>query len=322
MLKVHKLKNNITLILDCDKNSLLTSVFVGVPVGSNNENANQRGMAHFLEHMFFKGTKEYPNKFALITKTQSLGLSVQGTTSTYMTVYHLTGNSKHTEEMIHILSEMFINSLLEAKGLEKEKGVVIEEIKRYNVVLKSTPLLTALLELFKGTQAEYIVLGTIDSIKSFNRDGCLEFYHKHYVVDNTIIVISGKFDEDAVLKKVSDEFKNARRGEVTKHPVLKINKTLGNQFTSTVNKDMKQTNVAIFFYSEGENSKKIEIAQLLGTVLGGGMSSRLVFKIREEMGACHRISAESHSLSTYGVFSIDTGINSNNFDEGHKTNCS
>ena len=100
---------------------------------------------------------------------------------------------------------------------------------------------------------------------------CLEFYEKHYVADNTTIVISGKFDEDAILKKVSEEFKNARRGEKTKHPVLKINKTLGNQFTSIVKKDAEQTNVAICFYSVGEDSKKTEIAELLSVVLGGGL---------------------------------------------------
>ena len=314
MPKVHKLKNGITLILDCDKNSLLTSVFVGVPVGSNNEGTNQRGMAHFLEHMCFKGTKGYPNDSTLQIKTESLGIYRNAFTNSNMTAYHLTGNAKHTKEMIHILSEMFTSSLFEANGLEKEKGVVIEEINRRDVRLKSSSELAAFLELFKGTQEEYRTLGTIDSIKSFNRDGCLEFYKKYYIADNAIISISGKFDEGAVLKKVGEEFENARRGEVTKHPILKMNKTLGNQFSSTVNKDMKQTNVAIEFYSVGEDSKKVEIAQLLGTVLGGGMSSRLVFKIREEMGACHKISAESHSVSTYGVFSIDTGINSNNFE--------
>ena len=93
-----------------------------------------------------------------------------------------------------------------------------------------------------------------------------------------------------------------------------MNKTLGNQLTSTVNKDMKQTNVAIYFYSVGEDSNKAEIAQLLSVVLGGGMSSRLVSKIREEMGACHRISAGGYSYSNYGRFSIQTGINSNNFE--------
>ena len=314
MPKVHKLKNNITLILDCDKNSLLTSVVAGVLVGTNNENANQRGMAHFLEHMCFKGTKEYSIDSSLDNKINSLGLSSNAFTASNVTTYYLTGNAKHTEEMIHISSEMFINSLFEAQGLEKEKGVVIEEIKRRDVIGKSDTSDIAFLELFKGTQEEYTALGTIDSIKSFNRDGCLEFYEKYYVADNVIISISGKFDEGAILKKVMEEFKNARRGEKTKHLVLKINKTLGNQFSSTANKDMKQTNVTILFYSVGEDSKKAEIAQLLGIALGGGMSSRLVLKIREEMGACHRISAESSSASTYGLFYIDTGINSNNFE--------
>ena len=124
MPKVHKLKNNITLILDPNENSLLAGVFVGVPVGSNNENANQRGMAHFLEHMFFKGTKEYPNNSALMGKALSLGMNMNASTSSDITRYYLFGNAKHLEEMIHILSEMFINSLFEAQGLEKEKGVV------------------------------------------------------------------------------------------------------------------------------------------------------------------------------------------------------
>ena len=131
MVNVHKLKNNITLILDSNENSLITSVFVGVPVGSNNEDANQHGLAHFFEHMCFKGTKEYPQYSTLLTKIASLGLSSNAFTTTEMTAHSLTGNAKHLEEMIHISAEMFINSLFEAEELEKEKGVIVEEIKMH-----------------------------------------------------------------------------------------------------------------------------------------------------------------------------------------------
>ena len=131
MPKVHKLKNNITLILDHTPDSLITKVFVAVGVGSNNEETNQHGMAHFFEHMCFKGTKKYPNHSDLATKTESLGLFSNAFTENEMTAYYLDGDAKHTEEMIHIVSEMFINSLFPDKEIEKEKGVVVEEIKRH-----------------------------------------------------------------------------------------------------------------------------------------------------------------------------------------------
>ena len=314
MLKIHKLKNNITLILDHTPDSPTTSVYVGVSVGSNNENANQHGLAHFFEHMCFKGTKKYPNHLDLSIKTESLGLLSNATTFNEMTTYYLYGDAKHTEEMIHIASEMFINSLFEAEELEKEKGVIVEEIKRSedNHVWKSKYIAES--ELFKGTQAEHDVLGSIESVKSFERSDFLEFYHKHYVADNTIIVISGKFDEGAVFKKVNEEFKDARRGEVTKHPVLKINKTLGNQFTSITKKGAAQANVAISFYSVGEDSKKTEIAELLSVVSGVTRTSRLYNAIREDMSACYSIYTRANVLSNYGVFLIQTGINSNNFE--------
>ena len=314
MPKVHKLKNNITLILDPNKDSLLTSVFVGVPVGSNNENANQHGLAHFFEHMCFKGTKEYPEPSTLCTKVESLGLSPNAFTSTETTAYHLTGNAKHLEEMIHISSEMFINSLFPAEELEKEKGVIVEEIKMYedNPGAKSREV--AELELFKGTEAGHLILGSIESVRSFSRDDFLKFYHKHYVADNTIIAISGKFNDEAILKKVREEFENMSRGEETKHPILEINKTLGNQFTSIARKGIEQTSVAISFYSVGEDSKKTEIAELLSVVLGATRISRLYTSIREEMGACYRICSVNGSFANYGEFSIQTGISPNNFD--------
>ena len=95
---------------------------------------------------------------------------------------------------------------------------------------------------------------------------------------------------------------------------MKKNKTLGNQFTSIVRKDTEQTNVAIYFYSVAGDSNKTEIAELLGIVLGGGMSSRLASSIRDEMGACYSIYARSFHNSNFGQFYIQTGINSNNFE--------
>ena len=311
MLKVHKLKNNITLILDSNENSLVTSVFVGVSVGSNNEDANQHGLAHFFEHMCFKGTKEYTTSSSLDNKINSLGLYSNAATSNYMTIYHLTGNSKHLGEMIHIVSEIFINPLFPVEALEREKGVIVEEIQAY----EDDPLThTTDLELFKGTEAGHSILGTIESVKLFERSIFSEFHQRHYIADNTIIVISGKFDEDATLKKVDDEFKNARRGEATNPPVLKINKTLGNQFTSIVKKDIKQTRVTISFYSVGKDSNKAEIAELLSVVLGRSRSSRLYSSIRKGMGACYEIFSSCRALSNYGLFSIQTGISSNNFE--------
>ena len=216
MPKVHKLKNNITLILDPNENSLLTSVLVGVSVGSIAEDVNQHGLAHFLEHMCFNGTKEYPEPSILRTKASSLGIRFGATTGFDTTKYYFTGNSKHTEEMIHIASEVFINQLFPVETLEKEKGIVIEEIKMSENNSEYESLTIALLELFKGTQAGHDVAGSIESVNSFERGDLVEFCKKHYVADNTTIVISGKFDEEAILKKVSEEFENARRGGVKK----------------------------------------------------------------------------------------------------------
>ena len=314
MLKVHKLKNNITLILDPNENSLITSVLVGVTVGSNNEGTNQHGLAHFLEHMCLKGTKEYPTYHSLDNKIDSLGMYVNGFTSPEMTVYHFIGSAKHIEEMLHLSSEMLINSLFLTEAIEKERGAVIEEIKMREDNSEFKSWKTSVLELLKDTQIGHMTSGSIESVKSFERDDCLEFYQKHYVADNTIIAISGKFDEGATLKKVTEEFKNARRGEKTKPPVLKINKTLGDQFTSISRDGVKQTSVTIAFYSVGEDDEKTEIVKLLSVVLGYGRSSRLYSSLRRGMGVCYVIKAANILFSNFGIFYIETGINSNNFE--------
>ena len=314
MPKIHTLKNNITLILDSNKNSLTTSVHIGVPVGSNNEKSNQYGLAHFFEHMCFKGTKKYPTYLSLVNKITSLGLYSNARTETEMTSYYLIGDAKHTEEMINLSAEMFINSLFPAEELEKEKGVIVEEIKMYedNPSSKSYEILEV--ELFKGTEAGHLTVGSIESVKSFSRDDFLKFQKKHYVADNTIIVISGKFDDDAIVKKVSEAFKDTRRGEKTKHPILKINKTLGKQLTSISKKDLEQTSVSILFYSVGEDSDKTVIVTLLGVILGDDTNSRLWSSIREEMGLCYSIESGDNASSNYGNFYIHTGISSNNFE--------
>ena len=136
-------------------------MFVGVTVGSNNENANQHGLSHFLEHACYMDTGD-----SGAIKKESLGLESNAFTENEMTVYHIDGDAKHTEEMIHIESKM-LNPLFPNKKLENEKGVIVEEIKRYEDSTERKSTEAAQLELFKGTEAGHFILGTIDSVKSF-----------------------------------------------------------------------------------------------------------------------------------------------------------
>ena len=307
MTEMHTLQNGITVLLSPDDRSETACVVVGVAVGANHEEDDEHGLAHFFEHMCFKGTEKYPDIVKLTTRMEESGLIANAYTDRECTGYHLSGRAERMGDMLEITADIFLNSLFPEKELTKEKKVIIEEIAMYNDDPSAKVFDEVDLALFHGTAAGHNILGTRDSVNSFSRDNFVHFLNKHYTTGNTIVSIAGKFDTQAVLRQIEELYREARKGEGDKQKIL-ITTEPKKKHLCTVRSDLEQTHIVIGAHGPAYTDKDRYTAEVFDVLLGGSMSSRLFFRVREKLGACYTIKTYTHFMTHAGSFYIYTGI--------------
>ena len=306
--EAQKLDNGITVLLSPDERADTACVVVGVSIGSNHERENEYGLAHFFEHMCFKGTKTYPTNAELVTRMDESGLVANAYTGREYTAYHTSGRAERLESMLTITADIFLNSLFPENELDKEKKVIIEEIAMYRDDPPSRALDEINRSLFHGTAAEHHILGTEESVRSFSRDNFTHFLDTHYTTGNTIISVAGKFDRDAVMRELESLYAPARAGSTIEQVVLSLAGSPKESHQCVVRNDLEQTHIAIGGYAPSYNSADRYAAEVFDTLFGGSMSSRLFFRVREKLGACYTIKTYIDLMTHAGELAIYTGI--------------
>lgn len=310
------LKNGMRIITVPVKGNPTVTVMSFVETGSNYEPKKLNGISHFLEHMFFKGT-ENRNYQQIAEEFDNIGAINNAFTGDEYTAYWGKAHHKHTDKLIDLISDMYLNSTLPKEEIEKERGVIIEEINMYED-LPQRKISYVLWELMYGDQsAGRSVLGTKENIKKFKRSDFLNYRKKHYVADKTTIVVAGKIDEKEVQKKITKAFKDL---PVSKRVVKE--KVKEKQKGSQVKIDKKKTDqvhFALGFRALPADHKDLPKAELLAALLGKGMSSRLFKKMRDELGMCYYVGADHDASTDHGIFVIYAGVAKNRFKEATDT---
>lgn len=288
-------------------------VMVMVETGSNYETKGENGLSHFLEHMCFKGTANRPKANDIAKELDALGAQNNAFTSNEFTGYYARASKKHFSKLFEIISDLYLNPTLPSEELEKEKGVILEEIsmnedkprRKVDYILNTL--------MYGDTPAGRTILGPRENIKKFKRRDFINYRNKHYVASSSIVVVAGDVGEERVLAEVKKHFSNISRSrKVSKLPVKEkqTSPRLG-----IFHKDTDQTHMIMAFRTHKANDKRIPALLILAGILGKGMSSRLFNKLREEMGACYYIGAGNDQYTDHGVFSIATGINASRTKE-------
>ena len=304
--QIKKLKNGTTVIA-LQRKTAITSVLVGVSVGFDHETNSENGIAHFLEHMCFKGTKKYKTTKELLVYLDSLGVHVNAFTSNSSTCYCLSGLKDKYIKMLDLVSDMFLNSTYTPEEIKKEKGVILEEIKMYNVDPAKFVLEILNDILHEGTSAGRRGIGSPSNIKKFKQKDFIDFYKKHYTSKNTIVVVVGDIKPQKIFSDVNKIFGCIKNSKKTKNPIIKdINK-----YRSVIKKTkIENTTLALGFRIPKELKKNKTQLDVLNAILGYSFSSRLFAKIRAEMGGCYYIHTLFYNHPTYCDFYITTGIDS------------
>ncbi len=301
------LPNGLRVITVPVKGNPSVMVLVTVETGSNYETKAQNGLSHFLEHMCFKGTTKRPKASLIAKELDALGATNNAFTSNEFTGYYAKASKKHFSKLFEIISDLYLNPTLPAEDLEKEKGVILEEISMYED-LPQRKIWYVLSELMYGdVPAGRSILGPRENIKKFKRKDFVNYRDKHYVASSTVVIVAGDINETAVLKEVNKHFKNISQG--SKSSKLAVKEKQKSPRLSIHRKKTDQTHMILAFRAYKANDKRVPALSVLSAILGQGMSSRLFNKLRDEMGACYYVRAGNEERTDHGVFTISTGVN-------------
>lgn len=274
--------------------------------GSRYETKDINGISHFLEHMFFKGTTKRPGKSDIAHELDAVGAAYNAFTDKELTGYWVKVDSKHTDLAFDVVSDIFLNSTIPQSEIEKERGVIIGEIDMY----EDTPMRKIgdlFEELLYGDQpAGWDIAGRKEVIRSINREHFLDYMGKHYRSKGVVVIVAGNITAEDAKAKVKKYFGAIKEGDVPK-PLPCREEQAAPQIKVTY-KDTDQCHLVLGARAYNMFDPRRWALGLLSTILGGGMSSRLFIRIRDELGLGYYIRASSTLSTDHGYFEVSSGV--------------
>lgn len=304
--KPFTLKNGLRVVFVPMKDNPTVTVLVLVGAGSEDEIAPKNGVAHFLEHMCFKGTHKRPNSLDIARELEDLGASSNAFTGRSFTGYYAKVEAKHAHRIFDVIADIYRDPLIPEKEIEKEKGVIIEEIHMYDDMPRSLVEDVWTKLLYGDTPQGKNIASTEDVVRTLTRDDLMAFRNTHYHLHKTVVVVSGQFDEKAMKKDVERMFGDLKDGKQVKR--IKVPVAVVGERMSILERPSEQTHVILGVPAFPSRHKYEPAVTMLASVLGGGMSSRLFEKVREEMGAAYYVYASVNAFNTYGNFTLHAGV--------------
>ncbi|AMP20412.1 hypothetical protein AZF37_03820 [endosymbiont 'TC1' of Trimyema compressum] len=304
-------KNGLTVIKSLIPDSLSAVFGVFVKAGTRNETKDNFGCAHFLEHMFFKGTATKTGR-ELAESMDEIGGIINAFTSHDYTCFYSHSLSEDCSYAYDVISDMLLNSLFDKGEIEKEKKVIFEEMNMYEDEPGGLVVETFTKKLFVGTPLSNSILGTVESLKSINQEKLLDFFNKYYRPENIIIVLAGHFNEEDLTKKIENTFGKMAKGAFKDAPLIETSGIKPFNYHAIMKEDVTQVNFALGCLGVAKTHSNYYALELLSTLLGEGSSSYLFLQIRDALGLCYDIGSfnssfyETGELVIHGATSIES----------------
>lgn len=315
-----RLSNDIPVIVVPQKGAESMTLFVFCRVGSRYEHAAINGASHFIEHLMFKGTKRRPNTQTISRTLDQYGAEYNAMTGKDFTGYYVKMDAAHTPLAIDLLHDMLFHSHYRASEIDRERGVIVEEINMYedNPQMHIEDLLEE--ALFPGSTLGWNIAGPRQVIRNVTRAQLIAYRDAYYIPSRLTVVLAGKIHPRA-MTLLGKTFGVVRQPDVPQDKPFDVftpPKTLRSPLAFQ-QKKTEQVQMGMAFYGLGLGSEDRFAASLLGTILGGSMSSRLFVEVRERRGLCYSISASHQPLEDVGLFSLTSGLDRARLPEAVKT---
>ncbi len=304
--KIKKLSNGLTVLLLNENGERTATVLVIVSTGSKYESRSESGIAHFLEHLCFKGTEKRPSAMAISSELDSLGAEYNAFTGHEYTGYYAKVASHHISSAVDIIGDIYCNSLISKEDVESEKGVIADEINMYEDVPMRKVGDIFMKTLYGDQPAGLPISGEKKDIAKYTRKDVLNFRKKHYVPSATTVIVSGKLEEKEILKQINSIF--GKIEDTKKFGKKKVNDKQSEPRITVQYKNSDQTHLIVGVRTFPLDHESYYALSLLSAILGGGMSSRLFNKIRVELGLGYYVRASNDSFTDHGFFSASVGV--------------
>lgn len=292
------------------------TVFVLVGTGSKYETKNINGISHFLEHMMFKGTTKRPGTMDISRELDAIGAEYNAFTSKEWTGYYAKASVEKLDTIMDVVFDIFLNSKLSEEEITIEKGVIVEEINMYRD-LPQRYVNDIFEKLLYGDQpAGWEIAGEKEVVTKLKRDEFVNYFNSHYVAENTIVAVAGNVESEEVTKKIENYFKTIRHGKSIGKLAVKEEQDKPN--LDIHYKATDQTHFILGFRSFDMFSDKKYALSVLAKILGGGMSSRLFYEVRERRGLAYYVRAGIEPFTDSGYFSVSAGVNNEKVFEAIK----
>lgn len=315
MYKKHVLENGLTIIGEEIPYVKSISLGVWINAGSRIEDEEISGVSHFIEHMLFKGTRNRTSK-QIASEIDNLGGQINAFTSKECTCYYVKLLDSHIDIGIDVLSDMILNSKFNEDDLDKERSVIIEELKMYEDSPEDLAYDLLTENIYKNDPLGMNIIGTEESLNRLNREKLLDYFNKYYVPNNSVIAISGNFNFDEIINKIEEKFKVWKKRDVN----VDIKKAEFKSCFLTKNKDIEQVNLAMSLEAVPiESDKEVYALAVINTVFGGSISSRLFQKIREEKGLVYSIYSSQSLYRKCGELGIFASMSNEHLKEVYES---
>ncbi|MCX6719741.1 MAG: pitrilysin family protein [Candidatus Staskawiczbacteria bacterium] len=313
MFKKTTLDNGLRIITIPVENANSVTVLFLVGTGSKYETKDINGISHFLEHMFFKGTTKRPNTLEISETLDSVGGQYNAFTDKEVTGFWAKVDKSHTDIALDWITDMFLNSKFDEKEMEKEKGVIIEEVNMY----LDTPMayVGELFEklLYGDTPAGWQVIGEKENILSFNREKVVNYFKAHYSPSNVIVCVAGAVTQNEIEGKIKKYFADSEISDVDQKVAVKEQQSEPQLLLHYKKTD--QTHFCLGVRAYDLFDKRRYALALLSVILGGNMSSRLFIKVRERNGLAYSIHTSANNATDTGYLVTQAGIDHKNLEK-------
>ena len=309
--KQTELKNGIKLIT-IKKDSQITAVHAGINIGSLSEEKKEKGIAHFIEHMLFKGTKSRTNE-KLNSDLENLGGEYNAYTDFNCTVYSATILSEELENAITLIGDMVLNSTFPIDEIEKERGVILAEIRTSKDDIEDLSFQRVNEIAFKYSPLREDTIGSENVIKKVTRKQLVDFYNKYYLPNNSFISIVSPFEHEDIINMVNKYFGDWTKRKFEKKKIIYEH----HQFVKQISykKEIEQSTI-LYLYTFNGLSKDEELALRILTYKFGESSNSILFReLREERGLSYDVYTHLDTSSNVKILYIYTAVSEENVDE-------
>jgi predicted Zn-dependent peptidase len=306
------LDNGLRVVLVPMQNSEAVTIQVLVGVGSNNETKEINGISHFLEHLFFKGTKKRSNPGDIDKEIDKIGAGHNAFTTKEMTGFWIKSSVKDFDLSLDIISDIILNPLFKEEEIEKERNVILQEISMYDdnpqqKVLRLLPFI-----MYGDQPIGRETLGTKESVGKISRKNILEYRNDNYVPENLVIVVSGGINNGSAFKKINSVFSKIKKNDGNK---LEFSDFQSEPKVKIFDKKMDQSHLAVGVKAFDMFDERRYTLSVLSTILGEKASSRLFMEIRQKLGLAYYVWSIMWLMPKTGILIMRAGVSHENLEK-------